>query len=55
MRVRVIIGSVVYKGDEYEAGKEFECDKNVAESMLKGNLVEEVKTTPKAKAKKGSK
>ena len=53
MRVKVLRGSVVYKGDEYEVGKEFECDKNVVESLLKGNLVEEVKPAPKAKAKKG--
>ena len=43
MKVKVIVGSVVYKGKEFFEGNEFECEKPVAESLLKGNVVEEVK------------
>ena len=50
MRVRVLSGSVVYKGDEYEAGKEFECEKAVAESLIKGNIVEVINKTNDKKA-----
>ena len=43
MKLLVVKGSVVYKGKEFAKGETFECDKGVSESLLKANLVEQVK------------
>jgi len=58
MKVKVVKGSIVYKGNEFAVGETFECDKEVANSLLVANLVElvvdstqEKKSTKKSKEK----
>lgn len=53
MKVKVEKGTVVYKGEEYQKGTSFECEKATAENLLKANIVSIVETVKKpARAKK---
>jgi len=53
MKVLVEKGTVVYKGEEYQKGTSFECEKATAENLLKANIVSLVGTVKKtAKVKK---
>lgn len=52
MKVQVEKGTVVYKGEEYQKGASFECEKATAENLLKANIVSIVESAKKPKAKK---
>lgn len=53
MKVKVEKGTVVYKDKEYQSGTSFECEKAIAENLLKANIVSIVEAVKKqAKAKK---
>ena len=50
MKVTVVRGTVIYKGKSVARGETFECEKEIAESLLKSNTVAEaVKATKKGK------
>ena len=49
MKLRAVKGNIVYKGNEIAQGETFECDKEVAKSLLVANVVEEVVAPKKAK------
>lgn len=42
MKIEVVKGSVIYKGTEYECGSAFDCEKGVAESLIKGNVARKI-------------
>lgn len=52
MKVQVEKGTVVYKGEEYQKGTSFECEKSISENLLKANIVSIVEAVKKTKAKK---
>lgn len=55
MKLLVVKGTIVYKGKNIVAGESFECNKDIAQGLLRANVAEEVVEEVVEAPKKGSK